>query len=57
MSFTINLSKKTTYLGGFFSIYHFLLEEELELLELSLLDSELSSEELVLSNCSGWSAR
>ena len=60
MSFTINLSKKTTYLGGFFSIYHCLLEEELELLELlelSLLDSELSSEELVLSNCSGWSAR
>lgn len=48
--------KKTTYLGGFFSIYHCLLEEELELLELLLLDSELSSEELVLSNCSGWSA-
>lgn len=49
--------KKTTYLGGCFIIYHCLLEEELELLELSLLDSELSSEELVLSNCSGWSAR
>ena len=49
--------KNNHLLGGCFSIYHCLLEEELELLELSLLDSELSSEELVLSNCSGWSAR
>ena len=49
--------QKNHLLGGFFSIYHCLLEEELELLELSLLDSELFSEELVLSNCSGWSAR
>ena len=46
------LSKNNHLLGGCFSIYHCLLEE-LELLELSLLDSELSSEELVLSNCSG----